>query len=133
DWLRTKGVAVKFRASLADDLAAVDGLEPDLSIGTTPVVQHAKERGIPALYFTNLISARPLMGPAGAGSLGQVVAAALAGKDHMDKMRDFFDGVGQGDTAGIWEGAPNLRPDFRAAHQKKLDKAARAAKAEEMI
>ena len=133
EWLRAKGVAVKFRASLADDLAAVDGLEPDLTIGTTPVVQHAKERGIPALYFTNLISARPLMGPAGAGSLGQVVAAALAGKDRMNKMRDFFDGVGQGDTAGIWEGAPNLRPDFRVAHQKKLDKAARAAKAEEMI
>ena len=44
-----------------------------------------------------------------------------------------FEGVGTGDTAGIWEGSPNLRPDFRALHQKKLDKAARAAKAEEMI
>ena len=31
---------------------------------------------IPALYFTNLISARPLLGPAGAGSLAQVVNAA---------------------------------------------------------
>jgi chlorophyllide a reductase subunit Y len=48
-------------------------------------------------------------------------------------MRAFFEGVGQDDTAGIWEGAPNLRPDYRAAHQKKLDKAAKAAKAEEMI
>ena len=45
----------------------------------------------------------------------------------------FFAGVGTGDTAGIWEGAPNLRPDFRAQHQKKLDKAAKAARAEEMI
>ena len=51
----------------------------------------------------------------------------------MDKMRTFFEGVGEGDTAGIWEGEPNLRPDFRATHQKKLDKAARAAKAREMI
>jgi chlorophyllide a reductase subunit Y len=51
----------------------------------------------------------------------------------MDKMRDFFEGVGMGDSAGIWEGSPNLRPDFRAVHQKKLDKAARAAKAQEMI
>jgi len=133
DWLESRGVAVRFRASLADDLAALDGLEPDLAIGTTPVVQRAKEKGIPALYFTNLISARPLMGPAGAGSLGQVVNAALAGKARLDTMRDFFEGVGQGDTAGVWEGAPNLRPDFRAAHQKKLDKAARAARAEEMI
>jgi chlorophyllide a reductase subunit Y len=132
-WLEARGVAVKFRASLADDLAAADGLNPDLVIGTTPVVQHAKQKGVPALYFTNLISARPLMGPAGAGSLGEVVNAAIAGKERMDKMRDFFEGVGEGDTAGIWEGAPNLRPDFRAAHQKKLDKAARAAKAEQMI
>jgi chlorophyllide a reductase subunit Y len=41
--------------------------------------------------------------------------------------------VGRGDAAGIWEGAPNLRPDFRAQHLRKLEKAARAAKAEEMI
>jgi 3,8-divinyl chlorophyllide a/chlorophyllide a reductase subunit Y len=133
EWLEAKGVVVKFRASLADDLAAMDGLSPDLVIGTTPVVQHAKQKAIPALYFTNLISARPLMGPAGAGSLGEVVNAALAGKERMEGMKAFFEGVGQGDTAGIWEGDPNLRPDFREAHQRKLDKAARAAKAEEMI
>lgn len=133
DWLAARGVTVKFRASLEDDLAAMEALRPDLAIGTTPVVQKAKEAAIPALYFTNLISARPLMGPAGAGSLGQVVNAAIAGKTRMEDMKAFFDGVGTGDTAGIWEGAPNLRPDFRAAHQKKLDKAARAAKAEEMI
>jgi 3,8-divinyl chlorophyllide a/chlorophyllide a reductase subunit Y len=133
EWLEAKGVVVKFRASLADDLAAMDGLSPDLVIGTTPVVQHAKQKATPALYFTNLISARPLMGPAGAGSLGEVVNAAMAGKTRMEEMKAFFEGVGEGDTAGIWEGSPNLRPDFREAHQKKIDKAARAAKAEEMI
>jgi chlorophyllide a reductase subunit Y len=51
----------------------------------------------------------------------------------MDDMKAFFEGVGTGDTAGVWEKSPNLRPDFRAQHQKKLDKQARAAKAEEMI
>ncbi|MCU0817156.1 MAG: chlorophyllide a reductase subunit Y [Cypionkella sp.] len=132
-WLESKGVAVKFRASLEDDCAAMEAFHPDLAIGTTPVVQKAKELAIPALYFTNLISARPLMGPAGAGSLAQVINAAMAGKARMEGMRAFFEGVGHGDTAGIWEGNPNLRPDFRAAHQKKLDKLARAAKAEEMI
>ena len=35
---------------------------------------------VPALYFTNLISARPLMGPMGAGSLAQVINAAIANK-----------------------------------------------------
>jgi chlorophyllide a reductase subunit Y len=133
EWLEAKGVKVKFRASLEDDASAMEAIRPDLAIGTTPLVQKAKELAIPALYFTNLISARPLMGPAGAGSLGQVVNAAIGGKARMEGMKAFFEGVGKGDTAGIWEGSPNLRPDFRALHQKKLDKAAKAAKAEEMI
>ena len=132
-WLEARGVQVKFRASLEDDCAAMEAFQPNLAIGTTPVVQKAKELAIPGLYFTNLISARPLMGPAGAGSLAEVVNAAIAGKARMDKMRGFFEGVGAGDNAGVWEGAPNLRPDFRAAHQKKLDKMARAVKAQEMI
>lgn len=132
-WLEAKGCVVKYRASLEDDLAAMEAFKPDLAVGTTPVVQKAKERGGPSLYFTNLISARPLMGPAGAGSLAQVVNAAMGNKTRMEGMKAFFEGVGTGDTSGIWEGAPNLRPDFRAIHQKKLDKAAKAAKAEEMI
>ena len=85
------------------DLAAVDEFEPDLAIGTTPVVQKAKQRAIPALYFTNLISARPLMGVAGAGSLAQVVNAALANKGRFDEMKAFFGGVGEGYAAGVWE------------------------------
>lgn len=133
DWLEARGVTIKYRASLEDDCLAMEAIRPDLAIGTTPVVQKAKELGVPGLYFTNLISARPLMGPAGAGSLAQVVNAAIGNKDRMDHMKAFFEGVGHEDTAGIWEGAPNLRPDFRAAHQKKLDKLARAAKAQEMI
>ena len=59
--------------------------------------------------------------------------AAIGYKDRIAKMQSFFEGVGNQDTAGVWEGAPNLRPDFRAQHQKKLDKQARAAKAQEMI
>ncbi|NVL83887.1 hypothetical protein, partial [Escherichia coli] len=73
EWLIARGCRVQYRASLEQDLAAVDEFCPDLAIGTTPVVQHAKQKAIPALYFTNLISARPLMGPAGAGSLALVV------------------------------------------------------------
>ncbi len=133
EWLEAHGACVTFRASLEDDCAAMMAFEPDLAIGTTPVVQKAKELGIPALYFTNLISARPLMGPAGAGSLGQVVNAAIGNKERMTRMRAFFDDVGAGDTAGVWESHPNVRADFRAQHQKKLDKKARAAKAAEMI
>ncbi|MBB5514078.1 chlorophyllide a reductase subunit Y [Rubricella aquisinus] len=132
-WLEDKGVTVKFRASLEDDCAAMEAIKPDLAIGTTPVVQKAKELTIPGLYFTNLISARPLMGPAGAGSLAQVVNAAIANKDRFDTMKDFFEGVGTGDTAGVWEGTPNVQPDFREKNLKKIEKRARAAKAAEMI
>ena len=133
EWLRAHGAEVKFRASLEDDCAAMEAFQPDLAIGTTPVVQKGKELGIPSLYFTNLISARPLMGPAGAGSLGQVVNAAIANKGRMEHMKAFFEDVGEGDTAGVWEGDPNLQPQFRAQNLKKLERATKAAKAAEMI
>ncbi|MEL6948386.1 MAG: chlorophyllide a reductase subunit Y, partial [Pseudomonadota bacterium] len=93
EWLAERGVEVRFRASLEDDLAAMAEFQPDLAIGTTPVVQKAKEKSIPALYFTNLISARPLMGPAGAGSLADVVNAAMANKARFETMSAFFEGV----------------------------------------
>ena len=73
------------------------------------------------------------MGVAGAGSLATVINAAISNKDRMAHMKAFFEGVGHDDTAGVWEGDPNLRPDFRAQHQKKLDKQKRAADAARMI
>ncbi len=133
EWLAAKGVKVTYRASLEQDMVAMEAIRPDLAIGTTPVVQRAKAMGIPALYFTNLISARPLMGPAGAGSLAEVVNGAIANRGRMEAMRAFFEDVGEGDTAGVWEGAPNLQPGFRAQNAKKLERQAKAAKAEEMI
>jgi chlorophyllide a reductase subunit Y len=103
EWLEARGVEVNFRASLEEDVAAMRNYEPDLAIGTTPVVQKAKELAMPALYFTNLISARPLMGAAGPGSIAQVINAAVANKARFDAMEAFFDGVGEGDNAGIWQ------------------------------
>jgi chlorophyllide a reductase subunit Y len=130
EWLEARGVTVNYRASLEQDLSAVDAIKPDLAIGTTPVVQHAKALSIPALYFTNLISARPLMGPAGAGSLAQVINAALANKARFDRMTAFFDGVGSGQATGIWEDTPADRPEFKARYAKQM---AAAAKAEEHV
>ena len=133
DWLEAHGASVNYRASLEDDVMAVEALEPDLAIGTTPVVQKAKQKGIPSLYFTNLISARPLMGPAGAGSLAEVINAAISNKERMAHMKGFFEGVGTGDTAGVWEDEPNVNEAFRERYQKKLEKQRRAEKAAEMI
>ena len=74
-WLEARGVHVQYRASLEQDVAAMKDVRPDLAIGTTPLVQSAKELGIPALYYTNMVSARPLFGAAGAASLAAIVAA----------------------------------------------------------
>jgi chlorophyllide a reductase subunit Y len=130
EWLEAKGIKVSYRASLEQDLAALAEFRPDLAIGTTPVVQKAKEGATPALYFTNLISARPLMGLAGAGSLAQVVNAAIANRHRFDEMRSFFDGVGGGYAAGIWSEKPVDRPEFRERYKRQMA-AARKEKAGE--
>jgi chlorophyllide a reductase subunit Y len=133
EWLQARGVHVQFRASLEQDLAAMRECRPDLAIGTTPVVQAAKEATIPSLYFTNLISARPLMGAMGAGSLAQVVNAAIANKGRFDTMREFFGDTGQGDRAGVWEDTPQLRPEFRAETRRQVIRIQKRRKAEEMV
>ena len=132
-WLEARGVHVQYRASLEQDLAAVHEFKPDLAIGTTPIVQAAKELSIPGLYFTNLVSARPLMGPAGAGSLATVINAAIGNKSRFDEMKAFFGNAGEGDRAGVWEGVPVGRPEFRAETRRKMEKLAKKRKAEEMI
>ncbi len=129
EWLEARGTRIQYRASLEQDIAAVEEFHPDLSIGTTPVVQHAKTRAIPGLYFTNLISARPLMGPAGAGSLAQVINGALRNKTRFDAMKGFFDGVGEGHAAGIWEDVPRDRPEFKKKFAAKMIAAAKAEEA----
>jgi chlorophyllide a reductase subunit Y len=113
---RPRACKCNMRASLEQDLARhVRVSRPDLAIGTTPVVQNrqAKQR-CRRLYFTNLISARPLMGVAGAGSLAQVVQRGHGQpKSRFDAMKDFFGDVGAGHAAGVWEVVPKDRPEFR--------------------
>ncbi|MFZ9176872.1 MAG: chlorophyllide a reductase subunit Y [Burkholderiaceae bacterium] len=132
EWLEAKGVQVQYRASLEQDLAAVEEYQPDLAIGTTPVVQKAKEKTIPSLYFTNLISARPLMGAAGAGSLAQVVNSALTNKARFETMKSFFGQTGLGDNAGIWQSMPVEHPEFRAQVRRQQEKRA-ARRAQEAM
>ena len=111
---------MRYRASLEHDLAAIEEYAPDLAIGTTPVVQAAKTRAIPALYFTNLISARPLMGVAGAGSLAKVINAALGDASPLRRdarlLRRRRRGI-RGRASG--EDAPRERPEFRDETKRK--------------
>jgi len=132
EWLEAHGVEVTYRASLEQDLAAVAEYKPDVAIGTTPVVQKAKELAIPALYFTNLISARPLMGVAGAGVLGQLINGAIANQSRFDQMRSFFEGVGSGDASGVWEDVPADKSTFRKRNAAKRAKAAKARQSDKV-
>jgi len=60
------------------------------------------------------------MGPAGAGSLAQVINAALANKDRFEQMSAFFEGVGVGHASGVWEETPTDRPEFKARYAKTM-------------
>ena len=83
-WLDARGIPVTYRASLEQDLAAMECFE------ARPRDRHDAARaegqgasGIPALYFTNLISARPLFGMMGAGSLAR-------SRQHRDRLQAAF-------------------------------------------
>ena len=130
EWLNARGTYVQFRASLEQDMAAMLDVRPDLAAGTTPLVQKAKELGIPALYFTNMVSARPLFGAAGAGSLAGIVAAQVRGAPRFARMVDFFQGVGTPQTAGYgWTDKPVEPTGFRERARKQREAKARALEA----
>lgn len=90
-WLRTHGTeAVVYRKSLEDDQRAMNQWTFDLVIGTTATAADAKERGLPAVYYTNMLSVRPLF-----LSGGMVASIALARdllnrKPIYQQMVDFF-------------------------------------------
>ncbi len=131
EWLEARGTHVQYRASLEQDVHAMLDAKPDLALGTTPLVQKAKELGIPALYFTNMVSARPLFGPMGAGSMAGIVAAQTKGRERFARMVSFFEGVGTPDRAGYgFAGKPEEPAGFRD-RQRKLRAA--KAKAEEAV
>lgn len=123
-WLEAHGTHVQYRASLEQDVAAMRETRPDLAVGTTPLVQQAKALGIPALYFTNMVSARPLFGPAGAAGLAGIVAAQTKGRERYGRMVSFFDKVGVGETAGygftsVPKEPPGSRDRYRRAREAK--------------
>ncbi len=125
DWLEARGTHVQYRASLEQDIAAMHDARPDLAIGTTPLVQKAKELGTPAIYFTNMVSARPLFGAAGVGALASIVATQARGKDRFERMVAFFDTVGTGEntgygTVGVPTAHPGAKESYRKARESKI-------------
>ncbi|WP_048862591.1 nitrogenase component 1, partial [Acidisphaera rubrifaciens] len=129
-WLHARGTHVQYRASLEQDVAAMRDVSPDLAVGTTPLVQQAKELGIPAIYFTNMVSARPLFGPAGAAAIPAIVAAQTKGRERFGRMVSFFDSVGAGEATGYgWRGKPEAHPAAKERMRKLREAKAKAESA----
>ncbi|WP_428491282.1 chlorophyllide a reductase subunit Y [Rhodopila sp.] len=129
-WLDAHGTHVQYRASLEQDIAAMVDVQPDLAVGTTPLVQKAKALGIPALYFTNMVSARPLFGAPGAAALAAIVAAQTKGRERFARMVSFFDNVGAGETAGYgWTAIPKDPPGSKDRYRRAREAKAKATQA----
>jgi chlorophyllide a reductase subunit Y len=84
------GTEVRYRKYLEEDQAAVLEHRPDLVIGTTSLDSFAKELGIPAIYYTNNISARPVFFASGAASVLGMIAGLLEKSEIYSRMKEYF-------------------------------------------
>lgn len=92
-WLKAHGtVEIVYRKTLEQDVRALDKYKPDLVLGTTSLSAEAKERGIPAMYYTNMLSVRPLFLSAGLAGTITLVKGALDNAPRYKWMREFFEG-----------------------------------------
>jgi 3,8-divinyl chlorophyllide a/chlorophyllide a reductase subunit Y len=94
-WLRAHGTKeVVYRKSLEEDVAALNKYPADLVLGTTPFCSIAKERGIPALYFTNQLASRPFFLSGGMAATLGFLRQTLERSDRYQWMQEFFENVG---------------------------------------
>ena len=90
-WLRARGTQeVVYRKSLEEDVAALDRYGADLVLGTTPFCSIAKERGIPAMYFTNQLASRPFFLSGGMAATLGFITDALNRGERYQWMQEFF-------------------------------------------
>lgn len=88
------GTELRYRKYLEEDQEAVIRYHPDLVIGTTALDSFAKERGIPAIYYTNNISSRPIFFASGAASILGMIGSLLEKKEVYLKMKEYFTNLG---------------------------------------
>ncbi len=93
-WLRERGCTVLYGANFDDEIGALEHHKYDCVIGTTPLCAHAKELGIPSIYYTNAMATRSLVFAAGASDVLSLVTATLRSRDRYDKIARFFSETG---------------------------------------
>ncbi len=90
-WLKAHGCeTVVYRKAIEDDVAAMRHWKFDLVIGTTTLAAQAKEQGTPAVYYTNILSVRPLFLAGGMIASLSFVRELLGRKPLYERMVDFF-------------------------------------------
>lgn len=91
-WLRARGTKeIIYRKSLEEDVAALDKYPPDFVLGTTPFCSIAKERGIPAMYFTNQLASRPFFLSGGTAATLGFINQTMQRHERYQWMQSFFE------------------------------------------
>lgn len=91
-WLRARGTKeIVYRKSLEEDVAALDKYPPDLVLGTTPFCSIAKQRGIPAMYFTNQLASRPFFLSGGMAATLGFINQTMQRHERYQWMQSFFE------------------------------------------
>jgi chlorophyllide a reductase subunit Y len=93
-WLREHGCTVLYGANFDDEIGALEDHPYDCVIGTTPLCAHAKELGIPSIYYTNAMATRSLMFAQGASDILSLMLSTYRGKARYAKIASFFSETG---------------------------------------
>ncbi len=89
-WLDDRGIKVLFRKRHEDDMTALEEMRPDLVVGSSNLEAIAKRRGIPAVYYTNIVASRPILFASGVRPLVDQMKTILDRASTFTTMRDFF-------------------------------------------
>lgn len=101
-WLKAHGThRVIYRKALEEDVAALNEFSPDLVIGTTPFASIAKERGIPGVYFTNMLSVRPFFLSSGMAATIDLIRGLIDRRPKYQFMEEFFNVLPSGTPAAV--------------------------------
>ncbi|MDX2128043.1 MAG: chlorophyllide a reductase subunit Y [Chloroherpetonaceae bacterium] len=90
--LKMFGTEIRYRKYLEEDRRAVLKYNPDLVVGTTSLDSYVKELGIPSVYYTNIISSRPIYFAEGAATMLQLTQSLINKRPAYEVMKSFFEG-----------------------------------------
>jgi chlorophyllide a reductase subunit Y len=89
-WLKDHGCTVLYGANFEDEIRALTDRDYDCVIGTTPLCAHAKELGIPSIYYTNAVATRSMMLADGAAEVLGLITQTVRAKNRYNRIARFF-------------------------------------------